>query len=583
MGFLKTLLILIVIPVFGYIVSAWVLSDINNAIESEGVGYTLSQLCSSEELAQNPDLKSMCSDIAPILLMQKWSIISAVIAALLLVSFIVAASVAGKDRTKVAKIFPPVVFMTLIVLAVLVIIQGAILTYGAYVAESFAIGRVHFILILGVGLGAIIGGFTLISSSFQMIKKQDLPILGKKLDPESHSELFTFIKKISQKLGSMNPKHIVVGLEPNFYVTSADVNVLGDKTKLKGESVYLSLPLLRILTKDEITGIVGHELGHFRGEDTYYSLKFSPVYSSLSHAVTQMGHPDSAASSLSTLPALSVLSYILEVFHTNVSSISREREFEADKAASEVAPAKALASSLLKIGLYAQAWYDLEHKTVERMKANKTTRNLSKLFASVVKYDVNEKTIPEVIESIANQTVSHPTDSHPPTASRIESLGLNISEIEHDLLIMPDQSCIDLLQNPKELEEKLTLLQQNYYMSMGVEPSPKANSNSAGTLISAFAAHMVVADGSVESEEIDTAESIGIAMSKEFDYLEFREFCFYPETIPELAELIKVSSDLEAETKNLIVEYLSKIASSDGEISQEEQQLIQKVSEAFSS
>ena len=96
------------------------------------------------------------------------------------------------------------------------------------------------------------------------------------------------------------------------------------------------------------------------------------------------------AASIATLPAFAVLSYIIDVFHTNVSSISREREYEADKAATEVADSKALASSLLKIGLYSGAWNDLEAKVVERMREGKVTRNLSRLFASVVKYDVNE-------------------------------------------------------------------------------------------------------------------------------------------------------------------------------------------------
>jgi len=57
-------------------------------------------------------------------------------------------------------------------------------------------------------------------------------------------------------------------------VTSADVNILGGDTKLEGETLHLSLPLARILTLEEIKGITGHELGHFRGADTYYSLKF---------------------------------------------------------------------------------------------------------------------------------------------------------------------------------------------------------------------------------------------------------------------------------------------------------------------
>ena len=38
---------------------------------------------------------------------------------------------------------------------------------------------------------------------------------------------------------------------------------------------------MEILTKDELTSIIGHELAHFSGEDTEYALKFNPIIFSL--------------------------------------------------------------------------------------------------------------------------------------------------------------------------------------------------------------------------------------------------------------------------------------------------------------
>lgn len=583
MGFIKALLLLVAIPIFGFVVSIWVLSDLNKDIASEGIKYTINQLCSPEILSQSPKLQPMCDEVAPIFWMQTGSIVSAAIAVILLLSFILFASLAGKNRTRIAKIFPPLVFVSLLVLAILVIIQGAILTYGAYVAETHAIQRVHLYLIGGIGLGALIGGLSLIKSSFRLAKKQSHSVLGKKLNSQEHPKLFSLIKEISQTLGARNPEHVVVGLEPNFYVTSADVNVMGDNSVLKGETLYLSLPLARILTLEEIKGIIGHELGHFRGDDTYYSLKFSPVYSGLSHAVTAMGNDENegGAASIATLPAFVVLSYIIDVFHTNVSTISRDREFEADKAACEVADPKALASSLLKIGLYASAWNDLENRIVERMQVGKIARNLSQLFSSIVKYDVNKDTIPDVIESIAQQTISHPTDSHPPTASRITELGLNIDNIERDLLIIPENTCIELFENPTEIEEELTTLQQQYYVALGVQVPEQNESNVSATILAAFGAQMVVADGKVEVEEIDNAESTGISLSSDFDYIEFREYCHYPDSIPAIKDLLDASADITVKGKSMIFDYLQEISGSDGDVSPEESQLLNQVKSTF--
>jgi hypothetical protein len=272
----------------------------------------------------------------------------------------------------------------------------------------------------------------------------------------------------------------------------------------------------------------------------------------------------------------------MDVFHTNVSSISREREFEADKAASEVADSKALASSLLKIGLYASAWSLLEGRVVDRLAEGKITRNLSQIFASIVKYDVNENTIPEAIDSIAQQTISHPTDSHPPTANRISELGLSIDDIERDLLVMPEKTCIELFDNPRELEEELTTFQQQYYVALGAVVVPEeASSNVGATVIAAFGAHMVVADGVIEPREIDEAESIGMSMDPEFDNLEFREYCHYPDSIPSIVDLLEASAGVSDEVKQMIFDYMERIAGSDDDVSQEEAQLLDQVKLSF--
>ncbi len=583
MRFIKVLALLIAIPVFGFLVSSWVLLDLNKEIASALGGYTVKQLCTSQMLSQFPDLKQLCDEVSPILWMQTGSIVSAGVAVVLLLSFTFFASVAGKNRERIARIFPLLVFITLIFLAALVIVQGAILTYGVYVAEAYAIQRVHFFLIGAIGLGALVGGSKLIYSSFNLYKKQTHSVLGKKLDSNKHPKIFTLIKEVSEKLGARVPEHIVVGLEPNFYVTSADVNVLGENLTLKGETLYLSLPLARILTMEEIKGIIGHELGHFRGVDTHYSLKFAPIYSSLCHALAAMGDnkDEGSVSSISVLPAFTVLSYIINVFHQNVSSINREREYEADKAATEVVDPKSLASSLLKIGLYAHAWGRLEKRVIERMQEGKITRNLSLLFSSIVKYDVNENSIPNFVKEIAQETISHPTDSHPPTANRITELGLNINDIERKLLIVPESTCIELFDNPRSIEESLTIIQQQYFISLGVELSEKTIDNAVATFLAAFGAHMVIADGNIKPEEIEEAEAIGFSLSSDFDNIEFREYCFYPDSIPEIKHLLEASEHITSEGKAMIYEYLKRISGSDDDISSEEEQLLDAVNASF--
>jgi uncharacterized tellurite resistance protein B-like protein len=355
---------------------------------------------------------------------------------------------------------------------------------------------------------------------------------------------------------------------------------------LSGETLYISLALARIFTKDEVKAVIGHELGHFRGKDTYYSLKFSPVYAGLSHAVFAMQGQDrnSGAGSIATLPALVVLNYMIEVFHSNVSTISRDREYEADKAAAEISAPINLATALLKLSLYADAWNDLQHRVIDRLAERKGTVNLSRLFSSIVRFDVNRESIPEFIGSIGDKAVTHPTDSHPPTATRIESVGVDIGAIDQNLLLAPHESSIDLFENANSIEEELTELQQQYYVAIGAVVVPdEGGGEFAATLIAAFGAHMILADGHIDDAEIDGAESIGLSLTKRFDNIDLREYCHYPESLPSVDDLLEASAELPTEAKQLIIDYLKKISEADSDVSAEEVALLQRVSNSFAS
>jgi Zn-dependent protease with chaperone function len=402
-------------------------------------------------------------------------------------------------------------------------------------------------------------------------------VLGIVLDPNTHKHIYDYINSIANKLNAKAPKHIVVGLDPNFYVTNANVNVLGKNTTLNGETLYISLPLLRILTKNEFRSVIGHELGHFRGKDTYYSLKFSPVYSGLTHAISSIDTDDDGGVNITTLPAYALLTYMIGVFDKNISSINRTREFEADNTATEIAPALALASALLKMSLYAHFWGGLTDKVIDRLRKGTVTRNLSLIFADTVKYDVDEDRIPEVIKGLSEERISHPTDSHPPTIKRIEKLGININNIDYEILTNYQDNAVDLINGHVNIEEELTTLQQQYYVALGVEVPDEEEVNTGARLLAALGAHMVLADGKIEKEEIEKAENIGLSLIDTFDRYEFREYCNYPDIIPELDVIINIAADFDDEIKELIHKYLTEIAGSDGAVSIEEKELLTKV------
>jgi Zn-dependent protease with chaperone function len=217
-----------------------------------------------------------------------------------------------------------------------------------------------------------------------------------------------------------------------------------------------------------MTAVIAHELGHFRGEDTVYSLKFAPVYRGLGDALQIVNaEEDDGASGLAKVPAFAMLMVMYEMFSRNESAISRIREFEADKTATEVAPALALAAALMKVSLYGQLWERARSDNLKRLERGKISRNLSKIFADSAQFDIEEEALPKIMGLILDTRVSHPTDSHPTIAARLEALGVKPSSIDKEMLLVTSESAIHLIDRALNIEEELTMLEHRLMVALG--------------------------------------------------------------------------------------------------------------------
>ena len=236
--------------------------------------------------------------------------------------------------------------------------------------------------------------------------------------------------------------------------------MIGYDDKLSGETLYISAPLARLFTKQEMTAVICHELGHFRGADIQYSLKFAPVYSGLGRAITAVDtNEDDGLSAIAKLPAMAILSFMFEIFSIAERSVGRDRELEADRAVVEVSSPKALAISLAKVSLYAGMWDAIRNENIERLNDGKVAGNLCKVFEDIAKFDVERKSIDEILEQVLDNSIAHPTDTHPTVSQRLDALGLESSEIDKDGLGVPQDSAISLIDNVIEVEKELTLLE----------------------------------------------------------------------------------------------------------------------------
>jgi Zn-dependent protease with chaperone function len=203
-----------------------------------------------------------------------------------------------------------------------------------------------------------------------------------------------------------------------------------------------------------MTAIVGHELGHFRGLDTQFSQKFYPIYRGTADAVTALVEGGGDASlSIPLLPAAAVLSYFLDSFSMAESDISRRRELVADQCGSEATSVREMAVSLVKVHAFAPIWDGFDDTAEEVLKKGQAFVNASLLFAEAATGNAN----PERLLGLDDRRLPHPTDSHPPLAARLQSLGLSISDVtDAALLIEPSESAASAIDNIRALEEELT-------------------------------------------------------------------------------------------------------------------------------
>jgi len=470
-----------VIPICGYLVGAYIEYDYQkqwSALVAKELGskgleavesgqLTLQRFCGEPETAN----EAACQTYRNVILLQKGSVVALLAGLALLLAIFLAARFSSSSRTLLVNVFSPGIKFVLVILFGLILVQGAIATYGAYMFEITAIHRVHFFIIGGIGIGALAGAFSMIKAGLSISKRATTNVIGKAVTPTDEPQLWKFVKEIAERLGATPPKNIVIGLEPNFYVTSADVVVYPGASKQPDETLYLSLPLMRILSREEIAAVIGHELGHFRGADTKFSLKFYPIYAGTAQALVALeNRSDDGAKSLALLPAFAVLSFFMEQFAHAERTIGRSRELAADKFGASVSSGKALATSLLKIGAFAPLWASIRSAMVEALNKGKAYTNISALYAEMAAQSGN----PDLLDEVASTSTVHPTDTHPPTSLRIQALGLSVAELRNNALaIDTTASFAELFSNKIQIEEELTEIEHRIMLELGMAQLPE--------------------------------------------------------------------------------------------------------------
>lgn len=411
---------------------------------------TVDQLCAGA--ASTPSLSDICDTNASLNLMRQAAVWAAGVGLALLIAIWLAGNLAKANRSLLVYVFRPGLYITVLVLVALIVTHAGLAMATIYFGESALTNRIHGGLILAIGLGAVLGVLAMVRSSFSLVTKAQVVVVGRSVSRDEAPDLWSQIDRAAARLQALGPQHIVLGLDANFFVTEADVTCLSGK--LTGRTLYCSMPLCRILTEDEFHSIVGHELGHFKGADTKFSERFYPIYrgTALSlQSLTEIG--SDGAKALPLLPAIATLTYFYESFAVAESRLSREREFAADAAGASLTSASTLAGALVKVHAFSGIWTGFDEAAGAALREGNVYTNASTLFAGAVARNAT----PSSLEGLADSHLPHPTDSHPPLQARLQGLHHDMPALTASALnVTPSPSALETTPGLEALEEEVT-------------------------------------------------------------------------------------------------------------------------------
>lgn len=452
--------LILVVPAIGFAVAEGIQAHFNSQLRSEarqqvpdadaeGIAeLTVDRLCETP----SQDTAELCATNTHLNLMSSGSV-AAGLAGLGLIGLIALAGFAARrNRMLLLLLFKPGLYFTAVLLTGLIFIHAVIAIAAIYFGESALVNRIHLGIIAAVGLGALSGVVAIGRSAFSLVKKAETIAIGRAVARQDAPDLWKAVEDTARRLGALHPEHIVVGLDPNFFVTEADVVTLGGK--LTGRTLYCSLSLARILTNDEFISVIGHELGHFKGLDTKFSERFYPIYRGTATSIASLQAAGGEGwGALALLPAIAVLSYFLEAFAVAEARLGRERELAADQAGASVTDARVMAAALVKVHAYSEIWDALQGAAAQALKEGRMFVNLAQTYAEAVAPNAT----PAAFDDIDTKQLSHPTDSHPPLSVRLESLGTTLGAVaDTALVVAPTVSAVAFIQNSEHWERDIS-------------------------------------------------------------------------------------------------------------------------------
>lgn len=326
-----------------------------------------------------------------------------------------------------------------------VLLQGAMLLWLSFWLTAYFWERFSVKLVVIAGLVAALAVFLAIKTMFEK-SSQPFEIEGELLGEAEAPRLWKRIRDLAARLGTPPPDHIVAGIDANFFVTETPC-VVGGKA-LAGRTLFVSIPLLRVMETAEADAVLAHELAHLGGGDTRSSAALGPKLQQFDRYTWKM------RSSGLTIVAHYLLRLYRMIFEFALAKDSREREYNADRTAARLTAPHAVVDSLVKISAYSSYRNSVERKLFLHDREHAGQLGIAGFVAAGLRpYAAS----PDFIEAMKTVSVPHPYDSHPRLAERMKSVGQIVAEADYGAIVMrvPQATWADEISTAAAIEQRL--------------------------------------------------------------------------------------------------------------------------------
>ena len=281
-----------------------------------------------------------------------------------------------------------------------------------------------FRVLIKIGIPILIFAFTILKGFLSALFSELPEPEGILLDRKNSPDFFKFLEDIRRKTNCPKIHYIKLNLEFNAFITEQPtLGILG----LYKRYLVIGLPLLLVLSKGELSAVIGHECGHLSKSHGKLSVKIyraKLVWEKIASELRKEGKDK-------TFFIRGFLHKYVPALNDILFKIGKQKEYEADKIGASVAGKHEMASALVRSHFY-NSYLDLAFWP-EIYKLNSTEYEApTDLFSRMEKslqVPLDEDFKKPLLDSLMNYR-SYPSSSHPSDIERIEALGMNIPEIK---------------------------------------------------------------------------------------------------------------------------------------------------------